>query len=949
MADMPNGVLPSGTVTFVFSDIEGSTRRWEQDVDAMQSDLRKHDDLLNNVFTANGGAVFKHTGDGMCVVFASASSAVTAAAEAQRVLAASDWTPLDELKIRIGVHSGEADQRNGDYFGTALNRVARIMDAGHGGQILISATTAGLIGSEPGPGLSLMDLGDHRFKDLGERDRVYQLVGHGLATDFPRIRSLEAVPNNFPEQLTSFVGRERELAEVIGLIEENRLVTLTGVGGVGKTRLAVQAAAESAEGFADGVFLVELAAIEDPSLLIRAVAGSVGLIEQPTRPLLDTMLDHLAERELLIVLDNCEHVISDAAKLCEQILRSAASVRIVATSREGLAIGGERLWQVPSLGVATDGAVSDAVQLFVERARMIRPGFALEADSEEAVAKICSRLDGIPLAIELATARLKVFSPTQIADRLDDRFRLLTGGSRTALERQRTLQATMDWSYDLLSELEQALLRRLGVFLGGFSFEAAEEVCSSGLLPQYEVLDLLSRLVDHSLVIADEDRQIRYRVLETVRQYGLQKLVEAGESDEARLRHAEYYAAIADLVEERLLGDEYRSFVELVDTEHDNFRASMTWALEHDHPELALRTAAGLGRFWFFRAHYREGREWLERAVAASFGTRSKNMAQALGWIAGLGLHMGDYVRSREASTAAVAMFEDLGDETGAMRERNSLANVYLASGRIEEARETYDRVMAFFDKRDDHFAHIPMVNRAMVASWQGDRALAAELIERLREFADRLDNPEIGAWTALIQGDVAALDEDADTMADAYQRALDHALDAQQRLLEGWAYVGLADVARMRGAFKRAHELLATASAAGAESGAASVEWVALVTHIDLAADERDPEAFTDALNRLLTKAMIWKDTRTLAMSALGYALELRRDDPAGAVRLLGLHEAAFAKDKLARRPRHERLFQGAKSELRIELGHTAFDEAWSEGAAISPLDVATLMPHIR
>jgi predicted ATPase/class 3 adenylate cyclase len=948
MAEMPNVVLPSGTVTFVFTDIEGSTRRWERDVDAMQVDLRRHDDLLSDVFTANGGAVFKHTGDGMCTVFASANSAVNAAAEAQRVLAAADWAPLDELKVRVGVHSGEAEQRNGDYFGTALNRVARIMDACHGGQILISATTAALIRSEPGPGLSLIDLGDHRFKDLGERDRVYQLVGDGLASDFPRIRSLEAVPNNFPEQLTSFVGRERELAEVIGLIEENRLVTLTGVGGVGKTRLAVQAAAESAEGFADGVFLVELAAIEDPSLLIRAVAGSIGVAEQPTRPLLDTMLDQLAERELLIVLDNCEHVIHDAAKLCEQILRSAATVRIVATSREGLAIGGERLWQVPSLGVAADGALSDAVQLFIERARMVRPGFVLDAGSEVAVSKICTRLDGIPLAIELATARLNVFSPAQIADRLDDRFRLLTGGSRTALERQRTLQATMDWSYDLLSELEQALMRRLSVFLGGFTFEAAEEVCSGDLLPQYEILDLLSRLVDHSLVMADEDNQIRYRVLETVRQYGLNKLVEAGESDEARLRHAEYFAAIADLVEEQLLGEGYRSFVEIVDTEHDNFRASMTWALEHNHPELALRTAAGLGRFWFFRAHYREGREWLERAVAASSGTLSKNMAEALGWIAGLGLHMGDYVRSREASTAAVAMFEDLGDETGAMRERNSLANVYLASGRIEEARETYDRVMRFFDERNDHYVHIPMVNRAMVATWQGDRAVATELIERLREIADRLDNPEIGAWTALIEGDLAALDEDTDAMANAYQRALDHSLDAKQRLLEGWAYVGLADVARMRGAFELAHDLLATATATGAESGAATVEWASLVTHIDLAADERDPEAFEAALNQLLTKAMTWKDTRTLAMAALGYALELRGDNPVGAVHLLGLHDAAFAKDMLARRPRHERLFQEAKTELREELGDTAFDEAWSTGAAISPLEVATLMPDL-
>ena len=612
---------PSGTVTFVFTDIEGSTRRWDNDADAMQAGLEKHDKLLSEIFSANNGFVFKHTGDGMCTAFASARDAVVAAAEVQRVLAATDWGGVDDLRIRVGVHSGEAEIRNDDYFGSSLSRVARLMDAGHGGQILVSGATAALTQRDPGDGLSFIDLGEHRFKDLGERESVYQLVGDGLAADFPRIRSLESVPNNLPEQLTSFVGRQRELSDVIELIAENRLVTLTGVGGVGKTRLAIQAAAESLDDYPDGVFLVELAAIEDPSLVMRTVAESIGVNEQPTRPLLETMLDHLAERDLLIVLDNCEHVINDAAKLCDQILRTGPGAHIVATSREGLAIGGERLWQVPSLR-ANDGAISDAVQLFVERAQMVRPGFALDPTTEEAVAKICDRLDGIPLAIELATARLKVFSPAQIAERLDDRFRLLTGGSRTAMERQRTLQATMDWSYDLLSELEQALLRRLAVFLGGFTFAAAEEVCSGDKLPEYlSGFEYLSR---HASLIGlsgkEADKEV-YRVLETVRQYGLNKLVEAGESDGARLRHAQYFAGQADEVNHRLLGDEYRRSVAEIDADHDNYRAGMTWALEHGHERLALRTAAGLGRFWFFRAHYREGRACSRRLFCRPNGT----------------------------------------------------------------------------------------------------------------------------------------------------------------------------------------------------------------------------------------------------------------------------------------------------------------------------------------
>ena len=940
--------LPSGTVTFVFTDIEASTRRWQADPDAMQQALHKHDALLEEAVASHDGFMFKHTGDGMCASFASPRAAVTAAAAIQRALSETDWAPHEPLRVRIGVHSGEAEVRNNDYFGTALSRVARIMDAGHGGQTLVSASTAALIRRDPGDGLSLTDLGEHRFKDLGERERVYQLVGAGLTADFPKIRSLESVPNNLPEQLTTFIGRQRELDEVIDLISENRLITLTGVGGVGKTRLAIQAAAETVEHDPDGVFLVELAAIEDPSLVMRAVAESISVNEQPTRPLLDTMLDHLSERDLLIVLDNCEHVIHDAAKLCDQILRAAPGVSIIATSREGLAIGGERLWQVPSLGVSADGELPDAVQLFVDRARMVRPGFVLDEGSEEAVTKICLRLDGIPLAIELATARLKVFSPSQIAERLDDRFRLLTGGSRTALERQRTLQATMDWSYDLLSELEQSLLRRLAVFLGGFTFEAAEDVCSGELLPEYEILDLLTRLVDHSLVIADEDDQIRYRVLETVRQYGLDKLVEAGESDEARVRHAEYFAAMSDTVEESLLGADYRGSVDQINTELDNFRAAMTWALEHGRSELALRIAAGLGRFWFFRALYREGREWLERTVAACEGLTSENMASALGWIAGIGLHMGDHSRAERTSKAAVAMFEQLGNEAGAMQERNSLANTHLASGRIEEARVIYDEVSDYFHERNDNFAHVPMINRTMVAVWQGDTDTAMNLIERLYEFADRLDNPEIRAWTALGEADLAAMLDDCARMEDAYQRALDHSLEAGNRLLEGWAYTGLADVARIRGDYAKAHQLLETAAAAGAESGAASVEWVGHVTRIDLAAEERDLDAFEAALGDLLASSLQWQDTRTLALSALGYGLEVRDDDPDNAARLLGLHEAAFAAEKLARRPRHERLFQDAKAALRERLGETTFNEAWNEGAATSPLDVETLMPDL-
>jgi predicted ATPase/class 3 adenylate cyclase len=486
-------------LTFLFTDIEGSTRLWEADADAMRASLARHDEILATACV--DGDLFKHTGDGVCAAFDAPTAALRAAAAAQRALADEPWATADPIRVRMGVHTGEAEYRDGDYFGVALNRTARLMDAAHGGQVVVSASTGALV-DPAADGVALRDLGEHRFKDLRERERVFEMGIDGLERAFPPLRSLETYATNLPVQLTSFVGRSAELAEVSALLGESRLVTLTGVGGVGKTRLAVQAAAETIDHYPDGVWLVELAPITDPGLVLGQAAAALGVREEPGRPLEDVLVDRLHDRTLLVVLDNCEHLIDEAAKLAERLLRAVPGLTLLATSREGLGIGGERLWQVPSL--TRQGAQADAMSLFVERARMVRPGFRLDADTTDTVAAICARLDGIPLAIELAAARLRVFTVTQVAERLGDRFRLLTGGSRTALPRQRTLEATMDWSYDLLAEREQTLLRRLSVFAGGFTFDAAEEVCGGDPLDRAEVLDLLTHLIDTSLVTVDD-------------------------------------------------------------------------------------------------------------------------------------------------------------------------------------------------------------------------------------------------------------------------------------------------------------------------------------------------------------------------------------------------------------------------------------------------------------
>ena len=522
----------SGAVTFLFTDIEGSTRMWERLPEAMKPALARHDAILREAVATHGWRIVKTTGDGCHAAFASAADAIAAAADAQHALGAEAWESIhpETIRVRMGVYTGEAEARDGDYYGPALNRAARLMSVGHGGQILISAVTAELARDRLPTGLSLRDLGEHRLKDLVRPERIFQLAGAGLRVDFAPLKSLDLIPNNLPAQLTSFVGREAEIAEARRLLSATRLLTFTGSGGTGKTRLSLQVAAEALADFADGVWLVELAPLADPDRVAAAVAAVFDLRDQPGRTMLEQLQDYLRARQVLLILDNCEHLIAASARVADALVRACPKVKVLASSREALGLAGERIFHVPSLGVPEPKAIvdaiarSEAVQLFVERATAAQPRFSLNAQNASAIGDICRRLDGIPLAIELAAARIRLFAPEQIAARLNDRFKLLTGGSRTALPRQQTLRALIDWSYDLLPDPEKALLRRLAVFAGGWTFEAAEAVCDSD-----DLLDALGHLVDKSLVAVDDCvGEARYVLLETVRQYAREKLFDAG-------------------------------------------------------------------------------------------------------------------------------------------------------------------------------------------------------------------------------------------------------------------------------------------------------------------------------------------------------------------------------------------------------------------------------------
>ncbi len=662
--------LPTGTVTFLFTDIEGSTRLIQALGDARAAEVfEEHRRLLRQSISAGGGHELQDQGDGFLFVFQRAHDAVRAAVEGQRGIDTHPWPEGARLRIRMGLHTGEPVSTPEGYVGVDIHRAARISAAGHGGQILTSEATRALVGRDLLDGVALRDLGEHRLKDLATPERIFQLVLPDLPHEFPPLKSLSVLLNNLPIQATSFVGREREMADVKNLLRTSRLVTLTGVGGCGKTRLALQVAGEVLETFPDGVWLVELAPLSDPGLIPQAVTSVLRIQEEPDQPLLDTLTDVLQTRHLLLILDNCEHLLDASARLADALLRHCANLRFLATSRESLGVAGEAAFRVPSLRLPDDPALHseqlrdyEATRLFVERAGAALPGFAVSETDAQAISTICQRLDGIPLAIELAAARVKVLTIEQIAERLRDRFRLLTGGSRAALPRQQTLQAAMDWSHGLLTVSERTMLRRVSVFTGGFTLEAAEEICAGQGVEATDVLDLLSQLVDKSLALF---REGRYRLLETVRQYGRDRLLEAGEADALRTQHRDFFLAMAEEAEHHRDTSDEIDWLDRLDLEHDNFRAALEWSLERGNGGDAARLAGALGWFWSIRGHSAEGSRWLEEILKRP-ALPPALRAKALRWAGALTSTLADYLTAVDRWHEALALCRDLDDRIGA-------------------------------------------------------------------------------------------------------------------------------------------------------------------------------------------------------------------------------------------------------------------------------------------
>jgi predicted ATPase len=753
-------------VTFLFTDVEGSTRRWEADAEGMRAAMAAHDDVLRKAIETHGGWLFKHTGDGVCAAFGSPRSAVNAAITAQRAL---------ELPVRMGIATGEAELRGADYFGAVLNRAARVMAAGHGGQILLAESTAGLLS-----GVDLLDLGPRRLRDLPTPVGVFQVQAEGLPEDFPSLRALDAGPGNLRAATTSFIGRESEVAELQAAIKAHRLVTLTGVGGVGKTRLALEVAARLADGFPDGVWFFDLATVADPAAVPDAVAAVLGITQQPSKSMSESVAAALEGRVRLLVLDNCEHLRDAVADLVEAILTRSAMVTILATSREGLVVADEQSWLVPSLDVAA-GIDSAAVRLFVDRARSVASGFSMATgDEATAVVEICRRLDGIPLAIELAASRMASMTPIEVRDRLDQRFRLLVG-SRRGLARHQTLRHAVAWSYDHLDDAEKALLERCSVFAGGFDLHSACAVAASDDRDDFAILDLLDALVRKSLLVADRSAgRTRFSMLETIRQFAEEQLVARGTATEVRAAHARHFAGREAEILAQWDSPQQSEAYTWFTIELANLRTAFRWAADHGDLEVAA-TIATYAAFVGYLVENYEPIAWAEELIEPARAVDHPGLAglYVIGsqcWMAGRPIE----AAVRYSDAAQTILSKGRGEVPFGLGLEGWIGGPYLFLGQperwIEWSRTQLER------GRDTHASTRAGLVIALTMAGSGKEAMAAA--EGLIDAAEATRNPFALSYALLAYG-LACRDANPLRALDVLRRGLVIARDTGNRFNE--------------------------------------------------------------------------------------------------------------------------------------------------------------------
>lgn len=752
------------TLTFLFSDLVASTRAWEGSPEAMRRAMERHDRIFSRCLKRHHGTDGGRAGDSVLAVFRRAGDAAACALDLQRDFANEAWDPGARLMTRIAIHTGEVQRREGRYYGQALNRGARLLATCHGGQTLVSRATEQLLVDELPPRAGLRDLGVHRLKDLMRPEHVFQLVDLDHPQDFPALRSLPRAATNLPAQLTAFIGREDELAQLQELHRRTRLLTLTGPGGAGKTRLALELASRLIGEEVDGVWLIELDPLSDPTLVPQAVASGLGLKEQPGRRMVNTLIDHARDRQLILVIDNCEHLVEPTARLADELLKGCEGLSLLATSREPLRIPGELTWRVPPL------TRNESVRLFADRARLHQPHFQVSDDNLEIVGRICERLDFIPLAIELAAARVALMPVDQILEHLESRFALLTGGSRTAAARLRTLRAAMDWSYGLLTAAEQVLFRRLSVFAGRFSLDAVAAVCADDGSRE-TVLEVLSELVNKSLVMADAGR---YRLLETVRSYGRERLRDAAETDRI---HARLGAYVLREAESRQPG-QLASWLDRLEAVHDDIRNTLSWTVTGD-PELGIRVAVALSLFWQLRAHASEPRRFITElleTVPPNFPLHPAALYLA-GYFAYLQL---DFAGARQLLESAVNEARAVGDWLVMTQALEVVGLVATALGALPESQAALNEALELARKHGEKELEAGITQQlGILASVRRDLPLARRLLEEAVELRRSLGRADEALSALTFLAAVALLQQDYATA----RRSINESLELGRRL----------------------------------------------------------------------------------------------------------------------------------------------------------------------
>ena len=957
--------LASGTFTFLFTDIEGSTARWERDSEAMGAALARHDALLRQAIVAHGGDVFKTLGDAFCAAFRTGPDALAAALAAQQALRAEPWGEIGPLRVRMALQTGAAERRDDDYFGPPLNRVARLLAAGHGGQVLLALPTAELVRDGLPAGADLRDLGEHRLKDLVRPERVFQLLHSDLSADFPPLRTLDRHPNNLPIQATPFVGREQEVAAVRKqlLRPEVRVLTLTGPGGTGKTRLSLQVAADLIDHFEDGVFFVPLAPTNDPTMVVAMIAQALGLQEAEGRPLLDILKDYLRDKHPLLVLDNFEQVL-DAAPLVTDLLQAAPGLKVLVTSRAVLHLYGGHDFPVPPLALPDRERLPpldrmtqyEAVRLFVERARAVRPDFAVTNDNAPAVAEICHRLDGLPLAIELAAARIRLLPPEAMLARMERRLPLLTSGARDLPARQQTLRGAIAWGYDLLDEDEQVLFRRLAVFAGGCTLEAAEAVCGApdsdredappARSYDVDVLDLVASLVDKSLLRQEEAEggEPRFSMLGTIREFALERLEESGEAAALRDHHAEHYLELVVEAELKIRGPEQATWLGRLDRERDNLRAALAWFRERGEAEAAQQMASGLWWLWYLRSLFSEGRGWLEEALAMGDpASRTPARAWATFSAGTLAYFQSDFQTAGARIEESEAMFEELGDRGGLAFSRIFRGQVAYSRADPNGARALHEAGLATAREADDPWScGLALFFLANAAFSAGElpraRTLAEDSLAAFRQTGD----PTGSSLPLAILGRLALQEGDYATA----RAQLAESLTMRRASGDKWGLAnilnGVGDVARSEGdldgarvAYEESLELFQeTASRANIPS---VLHNLALVAH-----GRGESTRATELFGEAMTQFRELGDQRGIAECLAGLAgVAAAEGSATRAARLFGAAEALLESIGATIWPTNRPGYDRDVAAARAGLDEDRFARAWAEGRALAPEQV--------